>query len=412
MLRGRTGAQVINPGTVERTSVVIAGGGPVGATAALRLAQAGIGTIVLEALDDCPEDMRASTMHPPTLDMLQTLGALDDLEAIGLRAPVYQYRNRQTGHIVEFDLSELADISAHPYRLQCEQFKLARLMHKRLAALPNGETRFNRRVLGYEQDADGVTIHAEGPTCIEHIRADYLIAADGANSTIRKWTGSQFEGFTYPERFLTLSTGYPLEQHFDGLANVNYLSDVREWCVLLRVPEFWRVLVPTDIAEPDEYLLSEAKKNAVFGGLIGNGAAVETSHRTVYRVHQRVADSFRHGRVLLAGDAAHLNNPLGGFGMNSGLHDIWNLTDKLIQILDGSGDADALLDLYDRQRRFVARSFVQAQTIDNKKAMENGSGRSEQEARFEKIAADPALRRDYLLRQSMYESLAQEAQIT
>ena len=391
---------------------MVAGGGPVGATAAFRLAQAGIETIVLETLDSCPEDMRASTLHPPTLDMLDALGVLGELQATGLRAPVYQYRNRQSGNIVEFDLAELSDISAHPYRLQCEQFKLARLMHDRLAALPEGETRFRRRVLGYEQDADGVTVHVEAPTGIENIRADYLVAADGANSTIRKWTGSEFEGFTYPERFLTLSTRYPIERHFEGLANVNYMSYAREWCVLLRVPEFWRVLVPTDIDAPDEQLLSQAKKDAVFAGLIGEGIEVETAHRTLYRVHQRVADNFRHGRVLLAGDAAHLNNPLGGFGMNSGLHDIWNLTGKLIEILGGSADADTLLDLYDRQRRTIAHSFIQTQTIENKKAMENGKGSAEQEARFGRIAASPALRREYLLRQSMYESLALEAQIT
>ncbi len=398
---------------MENTRVVVAGAGPVGATAAYRLAHAGIDTILVEALDHCPEDMRASTLHPPTLDMLETLGVLGDLEAIGLRAPVYQYRNRKSGHIVEFDLGELADISAHPYRLQCEQFKLARLLTGLLDALPNGQARFRRRVLSYEQDGAGITIHVEAPTGIEHIRADYLIAADGANSTVRKWTRTDFRGFTYPERFLTLSTRFPLHEHIDGLANVNYVSNEQEWCVLLRVPDFWRVLVPTSIDGPETDLLSDAKKNAVFDGLVGDGVAVETAHRTLYRVHQRVAERFRHGRVLLAGDSAHLNNPLGGFGMNSGIHDVWNLTEKLIEILGSSGsvDADALLDRYHRQRSSIAHSFVQTQTMENKKAMENGKGSDAQEAHFSAIAADPTARRAYLLRQSMYDSLAQEAAI-
>lgn len=392
-----------------RTTVLVVGGGPVGATAAYRLAQAGIDTILVEALADCPEDMRASTLHPPTLDMMQELGVFDLLDAQGLRAPVYQYRNRRSGAVISFDLGELADISAHPYRLQCEQFKLARLLTTKLDALPNGAARFQRRVLGFDQDAEGVTVHVETPVAIEHLRADYVIAADGANSTLRKWAGAAFEGFTYPERFLTLSTRYPLERHFDGLANVNYVSDRDEWCVLLRVPDLWRVLVPTDIREPDESLLSDAKKDRVFGGLVGD-VQVETYHRTLYRVHQRVAAHFRHGRVLLAGDAAHLNNPLGGFGMNSGIHDVWNLTGKLIEILRNGADADALLDRYDRQRRTIAESFVQSQTIENKKMLE-GDGSSAREERMAEIAADPAKRRAYLLRQSMYDSLEQEAGI-
>lgn len=398
---------------MERTRVLVVGGGPVGTTAAYRLALAGIDTILLEAKPDCPEDMRASTLHPPTLDMLAELGVLDELEKQGLRAPVYHYRNRRSGEIIAFDLAELRDISAHPYRLQCEQFKLARLLATKLDQLPHGSVRFNRRVLGFQQDAGGVTVDIEAPTAIEHIRAEYVIAADGANSTIRKWTGTQFEGFTYPERFLTLSTRYPLERHLSGLAPVNYVADEDEWCVLLRVPDYWRVLIPTDIDMPEDELLSDANKDAVFDRLTDNGANVKTAHRTLYRVHQRVAQSFHHGRVLLAGDAAHLNNPLGGFGMNSGIHDIWNLTTKLRDILLDGREPQEALALYDRQRRSIARSFVQTQTIENKKLLEsaNGDGRSEQEHRMAAIASDPALRRDYLVRQSMYDSLEQEAQM-
>ena len=400
-------------GATTRTQVIVAGGGPVGAVAAYRLALAGIDTVLLEALPDCPEDMRASTLHPPTLEMLAELGVLDELEAVGLRAPVYQFRNRRSGDVIEFDLGELADISAHPYRLQCEQFKIARLLTARLDAMPNGAALFQRRTLGYEQDADGVTVTVETPFGIERLRADYLIGADGANSTVRKWTGTSFEGFTYPDRFLTLSTRYPIEQHFDRLAGVNYVSDRDEWCVLLRVPEFWRVLVPTDPDALDAQLLSDANKNAIFDGLIGKGAEIETCHRTLYRVHQRVAEQFHHGRVLLAGDAAHLNNPLGGFGMNSGIHDVWNLTTKLRDILLDGADAEAALSLYHRQRQTIARTFVQSQTIENKKLLESPTDddRSDQEIRMATMAADPDLRRAYLMRQSMYQSLAEEAAI-
>ena len=398
---------------MERTQVLIAGAGPVGATAAFILSQAGIDVILVEALAACPEDMRASTLHPPTLDMLGELGVLDELEAQGLRAPRYHYRNRKTGSVIEFDFGELADVSAHPYRLQCEQYKLARLMTAKVEAAQPGSVRFNRKILSYQQDSDGVSIALENPVAIEHVRADYLIGADGANSIVRKWTGVAFEGFTYPERFLTLSTRYPIELHFEGLASVNYVADDDEWCVLLRVPELWRVMVPTDIAVPSAELVSDANKNAIFDRLIGDGESIETHHRTLYRVHQRVADSFHHGRVLLVGDAAHLNNPLGGFGMNSGLHDVWNLTTKLRDILIDGREAEPALAHYDRQRRSIANSFVQAQTIANKQLLEidgGDEGRS-RERHMADVAGNPEKRRAYMLRQSMYESLADEAQI-
>lgn len=395
-----------------KTQVLVAGGGPVGAVAAYRLAQMGIDVILLESRADCPEDMRASTFHPPSLDMMAELGVLDDLLAQGLKAPIYQYRNRRSGNVIQLDMGEIADATPHPYRLQCEQYKLARLLTVKLDAHPHGTCLFNRQVLHIAQDSDGVTVQVESPMSIETYRCDYLIGADGANSTVRKWLGVGFDGFTYPERFLTLSTAYPIEEHFQNLANVNYMADAQEWCVLLRVPTLWRVLVPAGADEDDATLISDAKKDQVFTGLLGKGEDIATYHRTVYRVHQRVAETFRQGRVLLAGDAAHLNNPLGGFGMNSGIHDAWNLTEKLRAVLQEKTDP-ALLDRYDRQRRTIASEFVQTQTIQNKAAMESddAAAKTAQEEKLEALLRDDERRREYMLRQAMILSLAREAEI-
>lgn len=397
----------------ERTRVLVAGAGPVGAVIAYRLAEMGIDVVLVEPATHCAEDMRASTFHPPTLAMMEELGVLDELLADGLKAPIYQYRNRRSGNVISLDMADIADMTPHPYRLQCEQYKLARLLTGRLAAHPHATVLFQHQLLSYEQDGDGVTVHVEGPLAIATHRCDYLIGADGASSTVRKWMGVEFDGFTYPERFLTLSTAYPVEQHYENLANVSYMSDAAEWCVLLRVPTLWRVLVPSHEQESDAMLLSDAKKSAVFSRLIPDGEAVQTYHRTLYRVHQRVARSFHHGRVILAGDAAHLNNPLGGFGMNSGIHDAWNLTDKLRDILLDGSKADERLGLYDRQRRTIASEFVQAQTIKNKKAMEASGpdGPSAQEQHMEQLASDRDLRREYMMNQAMIRSQEREREI-
>jgi 3-(3-hydroxy-phenyl)propionate hydroxylase len=398
---------------MKRTQVIIVGAGPVGCVAAYRLALRGIDVLLLESLPRCPEDMRASTFHAPTLGMMDELGLLDRLEAQGLRAPVYQYRNRETGDVLSFDLGEIADAVKHPYRLQCEQFKLARLVTSLLAEHPHGEVKFERRLLSYEQDDKGVTVHVETPLAVETYQADYLIGVDGANSLVRKWLGVEFEGFTYGEKFLTLTTDWPMESRFEDLAYVSYMADATEWCVLLRVPSLWRVLVPAVESDSDAWLVSDEKKNTVFSGLMGDGASVTTHHRTLYKVHQRVVTKYNHGRVILAGDAAHLNNPLGGFGMNSGIHDVWNLTDKLCAILQDGADPEPLLERYDRQRRTVMQEFVQAQSIRNKQDLEIGDdeSRRRRQENLEVLMTNDEKRRAYLLTQSMVSSRAREAEI-
>lgn len=398
---------------MRRTQVTILGAGPVGLVAAYALAKKGVDVTVLEANADCATDLRASTLHPPTLEMLDSLGLFNDLASQGLKAPVYQYRNRRSDQILPFDLTEISDFTAHPYRLQCEQFKLTRLIIQRLQQEhPNVAVLFHHRAVGFKQDENGVTVFAETPLAIERIRSDYVIAADGANSITRKWLDVSFDGFTYPEKFLTISTDTPLEDHFRELAYVNYVADAEEWCVLLRVPTLWRVLVPAQETDADDWLLSDEKKNAVFNGLVGDGASVQTPHRTIYRVHQRVARQYTHGRVILAGDAAHLNNPLGGLGMNSGIHDAWNLVEKLERIIIGGEAADPLLAHYDRQRRTVMHEIVQAQTINNKKSIESGMASQEAfQRQMEDLLADDERRRDYMKRQSLLSSIEREREI-
>jgi 3-(3-hydroxy-phenyl)propionate hydroxylase len=377
------------------------------------LAQAGMDVIVLESGEDCAQDLRASTFHPPTLEMLDTIGITPMLLEKGLKAPVYHWRDRQSGEVIDFDLSEIDDVTRYPFRIQCEQYHLSRALAEGLEKYPNAKIRFGNRLLTFKEDDSGVDLWAETPFGISQLRVDVLIGADGANSIVRKWLGIEFDGFTYPERFLCLSTDVELADHLPNLALVNYVSDPQEWLVLLRVPSLWRVLVPTDGSLSDDELRSDSIKNGIFDRLIGDGESVKTMHRTLYRVHQRVAKSFRQGRVMLVGDAAHLNNPLGGLGMNSGIHDAFNLFEKLEPVLKGKADLETNLALYDRQRREVTHSFTQMQTKENMALIKGGQDEAHELRRQKMLAIknDDETRRNYLLRQAMYDSLAQAAAI-
>ena len=394
--------------------ILVVGMGPVGSVAALYLAHRGVQVAAIEAgAEGAATDLRASTFHASTLEMLDDLGAADLILRLGLRAPVYQYRDRQTAETFKFDMRELADRTRFPFRLQCEQHRLAQDLAAKLRRELTANVQFGRRLLFLQQDDTGVTAYVETPTAVVKYRARYVIGADGANSIVRKVLGLEFAGWTHADKFLCLSTAHPLENYFEDLAYVNYISDPKEWSVLLRVPSVWRILVPADESQTDALLLSEENKDAVFQRLLGSAVEVTTQHRTIYRVHQRVVSRFAVGRVCLVGDAAHLNSPMGGFGMNSGIHDALNLSAKLTRILRDD-ESPALIELYDRQRRTVTNNFIQMQSIENTELMRSGWGAVSDKRRddMRRLVSDADARRAYLLRQAMFTSLQDAAAVS
>ena len=388
--------------------VLIAGAGPVGMAVALELAHAGIAATVLERADDLTEDLRASTWHPPTLDMLDAIdpSLTPALKSQGLVARHTSYRDRRTGLFAEFDMELLRGETAHPYRVQAEQYKFTRLVAERLKAFPHVAVRYGCKVDAVEQSADRVSVECETATGRERFAGAYLVGADGAWSAVRQAIGVEFEGFTYPERFYVASTAFDFAQQLDRLSYVNYVSDPDEWCVLLRTPDLWRVLFPTRVDERDEDVVSDASTEARLQGVCAQAAAYATAHRTIYRVHQRVAKRYRVGRVFLAGDTAHINNPLGGMGMNGGLHDGGNLAGKLVKVLRGEA-GEEILDLYERQRRPIAIDYINANTARNKKLLEerDPAVRAASQDEMRRAAEDPAQARAFLLKTSMIEAL-------
>lgn len=393
---------------IDGLPVLIAGAGPVGCTLALILAQAGIPVIVFEAGKSLAIDLRASTFHPPTLDQLDRLGLTEKLIPQGLLVREYQFRERETGDAVNFNLARLRGLTAHPYRLQCEQYKLTRTAFDMLESYDHAEVRMGYEILGYQMHDDRVSaLVFDG---VNEILVDgaFLVGTDGAGSRVRQSSGTLFEGLTYPERFLVVSTTFPFERHFDDLRWVNYVSDPDEWCVMLKTIDLWRVQFPTHPdASPDE-LLSDDFIEQRLQRLHPKPGRYDVHHRTLYRVHQRVAATYRVGkRVLLAGDAAHVNNPLGGMGMNGGIHDAFSLGDKLIEIMIDGAPMDERLDLYDLQRRSICVDFIQARTKENKKIMESKDASVQQARRekFRRLATCQDEQDNYILESSMLKSL-------
>ena len=396
---------------MESNRVLIAGAGPVGLVAANTLADAGVPVVVFEAEPRLPENLRASTFHPPTLDMLAKFDAARRLMEMGLLAPRLQYRDR-AGWAVEFDFGVIADLTDHPFRVQCEQYKLNGVLAERLATFAHARIEFSSPVVDVGQDANSVSVTVHGPDGRRVIRGNWLIGADGGRSRVREALGIELEGFTWPERFLVASTPFEFGDVIPNLCDVSYFADPEEWFFLLRVPGLWRAMFPTRAEEAEADILSDDVIERRLQRVWPKRERYEVRHRTLYSVHQRVAESYRKGRAFLAGDAAHLNNPLGGMGMNGGIHDAVNLAEKLVRVARGEASASEL-DRYERQRRPIALEYVNTITIANKRSLEARDPEEQRTWRetLTRSANDPALAREYLIRVSMLSSLRKAAAI-
>jgi len=391
---------------MNKKHVVITGAGPVGCVSALILAKAGIHVTLLEAESDLPLDMRASTFHPPTLDMLDELGVVQEIIKQGLITPQFQYRDRQEGLIAEFDMTAISEFTKHPYRVQAEQYKLTRIISKILKDYPHVEQKYSAKATNLTQDDGSVTVHYDTPDGTQSISADYLMSCDGSRSFARKTLNIGFPGYTYPELFMVVSTTDDITEVVPDMCPVAYITDPEEWCAVIRAPEMWRFLIPTDPDMTEEELLDIEFLESRIQGFAPKKQKYTISHSTLYPVNQRVAETYRKGRVLLAGDAAHVNNPLGGMGMNGGVHDGVNVSEKLVQILN-EGASDNLLDLYDRQRRSIAVEYVQAHSIRNKKIMEekDPSIRKQRQDEIKAVLDDQEKSLELMMQVSMINSI-------
>jgi 3-(3-hydroxy-phenyl)propionate hydroxylase len=391
---------------VSKSEVLIAGGGPVGLYCALLLGRRGVPVTLFDNNPALQDDPRAATTHPATLEVLDEAGLVEDMIRVGLVTPIFQFWDRPSGKLVaEFDHALLKDDVKYPFVVQCEQFKTSKLILERLRALDNVEVLFGHAVTGVEQDADAVHVTVQTPEGTKRFSGSWLIGADGGRSTVRKQSGIAFEGFTWEERFLVLTTPFDFKTNL-GYCERSYFADPDEWCNCFKVsadgpPGLWRTVFPASSEEPVESIMSDASVYGRLKRFFPGQSDYEIVHRNLYVTHQRVAATFRHGRVLLAGDSAHVNNSIGGMGLNGGLQDAANASEKLARVI--KGESERLLDLYSLQRRTVTIEFVQAQSIANKKRLEAKEPETRRKNLDEltAIASDPIQARDFMLRSAM-----------
>ena len=389
---------------MQRRNVIVVGAGPVGTVAALACARRGLSVTLLEAQSRIDESPRASTTQPPTLEILAELGLIEEYLHVGLVARTFQFWDRPALKLVaEFDFARLAGETAFPFVVQTEQHKLANMAIERLRGMGNADVRMGARVTSLSQDENEVTVATEDG----ELTAEYVIGADGGRSTVRKALDIEFEGYTWPERFLVITTKFDFQAAL-GCCLRNYMADPHEWTNLFKVAGDdlkgrWRAVYNTREDESDEEALSDPAVRARLARIHVPEAQRDYLHLNLYAVHQRVAKQFRRGRVFLCGDAAHVNNPIGGLGLNSGIHEAWDLAEGLSRAVKNH-DA-SLLDSYEARRRPLNIKYVQEQTIANKKRLEEREP-AQRAKRFDELRAmaeDPERHKAFLMRASLLE---------
>ncbi len=392
--------------------VIIAGAGPVGLFAAVLLVRAGVRVIVLERFEGLSLDRRASTFHPATLDLLDSVGLAERLVALGSINQGWQYMIHGTKNHAVFDLESISDLTSHPYRLQCEQYYFSDIAIEYLLGNPLFEIRFGHGVLGVEDRGGEVRIRAGKPGAEYELKTSWLVAADGGNSTIREQLGLPFAGSVLPSTSITLVLNHPFQNEIPGLLGVNYVWTQSGYYSLIQIRDLWRFTYSPDPGQDLLDALSPSVAQAHIQSIFPNLRPYELLHIDHYTLQQRCLEAFRHGRVLFVGDAAHLNSPTGGMGMNAGIHDAQCLVEHLLPVLEGADNE--LLNRYSRRRRTIALEEIQRLSARNFRWHReiNPSRRMEIWRELQEIVKDHKKTRDFLLDSSMIRSRWREQEIS
>ena len=363
-------------------SIVIVGAGPVGLIAALGLARRGFEVTVLDRGDGPVTAPRAASYHFPLMAVLDDVGILDDVAAAGIRVTVNNFRVLATGELLTTDNAKLAGIVPHPYNISLGQDALSRIAIEHLGRYPNAELRWGAEVVGIEQDAAGATaVLADG----SRITADWLLGADGARSVVRTALGLGFDGFTWDDRFIATNIRYDFAAH--GYGEANMVLDPELGCIVAQLERptdansggLWRVTFSEDDSLPEDGI--PARITAFMERFLPGDKDFELVAWSPYRMHQRSAETYRVGRVLLAGDAAHVTNPTGALGLTGGILDLDVLMPALAAVAAGEAP-DSVLDAYSDARRTKFLEHTSPFASDFKRLVYNGDAAA-QRAAFE-----------------------------
>lgn len=358
--------------------VVVVGGGPTGFITALGLAQAGIRLTLIEAEPRIVDSPRAAVYHWSVVEDLEKLGIREEVERTGFPKQDYTYLVHRSGERIDFSLDVLNGRTPYPYNLHLGQHKLAEIALRRLIDFPHVTVRFNTRLTELRQDAAGVTLGVTTPAGAEELRAKWVVGADGAGSTVRRLLGLDFDGMTWPERFVATNLYFDFERF--RYARATFLIDSVHGAVIAKIDNagLWRCTYMEDAQLPEGSIMARLKD--VYAAIVP-GADYHIERATPYRMHQRSASRYRVERVALVGDAAHVTNPTGGLGLTSGLFDCFALYPALAAVIQERADA-SVLDRYSDSRRDIFLNRISPQAVANKRLIyhANGGGQNLEEA--------------------------------
>jgi 2-polyprenyl-6-methoxyphenol hydroxylase-like FAD-dependent oxidoreductase len=383
----------------ELEDVIVVGGGPIGFITALGLAQAGVRVSVLESETRIPDAPRAAVYHWSVIDGLERLGIREEVEKAGFPRQDYTYLVLRTGERIEFSMDVLKERTPFPYNLHLGQHRLAEIALRRLAEYSHATVRFDTRLTKLSQDVDGVTVQAMTPNGQEEMRAKWLIGADGAASTVRHQLALNFEGMTWPERFIATNVFFDFDRH--GYARGTFQVDQDHGAVVAKLDNagLWRCTYMEDASLPEDSFLERLPRK--YAAMLPGSVDYTIDRAAPYKMHQRCAPTYRVGRVVLAGDAAHVTNPTGGLGLTSGLLDSFALSPALTAVIMDGADP-AVLDRYSDSRREIFLNRVSPQAVANKQLIfhANGGGERLEEAlvTLRRLPTD----RDFLLQRLMF----------
>ncbi|GAB1422411.1 NAD(P)/FAD-dependent oxidoreductase [Anaerolineales bacterium] len=388
--------------------IIIVGAGPVGLSLATALISRGIAVKVFEKELELSPEARASTFHPRTLEMFNEWGVINTVLASGYQVDYLQYWERDNRQLIaQFDYKAIANDTPFPFRLQCPQSVLTRVLKPHVETSPYGDVYMGHEFISAEDKGDHVAVTLKNSEGEMIVKGRFLCGADGAHSLVRDSLGIEFIGMTYRDRFLLIASDIDFSQIFENLGPVSYIFDPQEWVIILQLPDVTRIVfrIPEEV-DAQAVQESEAIRQRI-QNFIAQDIDFKVHSTSIYNVHQRVASRLREGNIILLGDAAHINNPMGGMGMNSGIHDAYHLTDFIERIL--AGESEDLLDEYSDMRRYYALNHIQQSTDKNYQDMsaEDDSYREKRNQSFRSIAADPARMRDYLIKRSMLDDRIQ-----